>query len=70
LRCYAIAPGVVDTAMQDDIRSTQKEKFSSHSQFSALKTNGQLVTPSIAANKIISIIDQPVFDKVICSIND
>ncbi len=70
LRCYAIAPGVVDTAMQDDIRSTQKEKFSSHSQFSALKTNGQLVPPSIAANKIIAIINQPVFDKVICSIND
>jgi benzil reductase ((S)-benzoin forming) len=69
-RCYAIAPGVVDTAMQDEIRSTKKEKFSSHSQFSTLKANGQLVPPSIVANKIIAIIDQPVFDKVICSIND
>ena len=70
LRCYAIAPGVVDTDMQDDIRSTQKEKFSSHSQFSALKANGQLVPPTIVANKIIAMIGQPVFDKVICSIND
>lgn len=69
-RCYAIAPGVVDTAMQNEIRSTKKEKFSSHNQFSTLKANGQLVPPSLVANKIVALIGQPMFDKVICSIND
>ncbi len=69
-RCYAIAPGVVDTAMQNEIRSTKKEKFSSHNQFSTLKANGQLVLPGLVANKIVALIGQPMFDKVICSIND
>jgi benzil reductase ((S)-benzoin forming) len=70
LRCYAIAPGVVDTAMQEQIRGTNKEFFSAHEQFSKLKTTGQLIAPSYVAQKIIEIVNRPTFDQVICSIND
>lgn len=69
-RCYAVAPGVVDTAMQEKIRETKKDFFSAHEQFTNLKTTGQLIAPSLVAQKIIELVNRPTFDKVICSLND
>jgi benzil reductase ((S)-benzoin forming) len=69
-RCLAIAPGVVDTEMQTTIRAAQKDAFSSSDHFSNLKDTGQLLAPKTVAQKISQRINEPSFDKVVCSITD
>lgn len=68
LRCYAIAPGVVDTAMQTTIRAAKKDAFSSCDHFSNLKETGQLLSPKIVASKIIERINEQTQDSVVCSL--
>lgn len=57
IRYFAVAPGVVDTAMQTDIRSAKSESFSSLAKFQGLYQNNQLSSPSHAAQKIIYLIE-------------
>lgn len=53
---YAIAPGVVDTAMQAEIRTGSPEKFPDLSKFLNYHTNGDLVNPELVAQKIYSAV--------------
>lgn len=52
----SIAPGVVDTAMQDMVRSRSKEQFDSIDKFIALKENNQLSLPDDVADRIVNLI--------------
>lgn len=53
LRICSLAPGVVDTDMQAEIRSSDKEQFPSRERFEELKRNGQLVSPEQCAIQLI-----------------
>jgi benzil reductase ((S)-benzoin forming) len=54
----AVAPGVVDTPMQSEIRSMDEKSFPSVSRFKSLKSDGGLVTPEAAAAGIWSLLSR------------
>jgi benzil reductase ((S)-benzoin forming) len=54
----AVAPGVVDTAMQAEIRATDATDFPSVARFHDLKQSGSLTTPETAATGIWSLLTQ------------
>ncbi|MBK6265371.1 SDR family NAD(P)-dependent oxidoreductase [Marivirga sp. S37H4] len=58
-RIHAIAPGVVDTEMQTQIRSTDKSDFSGVERFRSLKEDQQLSSESEVAEKYFSILNNP-----------
>jgi benzil reductase ((S)-benzoin forming) len=53
---FSIAPGVVDTAMQDSIRAASAEDFSRLQDFIAYKNNQQLAKPEFVSKKYIAIL--------------
>jgi benzil reductase ((S)-benzoin forming) len=53
VRVLSIAPGVVDTPMQQVIRDTDPEDFTHLGRFIELKNSGQLVSPDDAAAKLL-----------------
>jgi NAD(P)-dependent dehydrogenase (short-subunit alcohol dehydrogenase family) len=53
LRVCSVAPGVVDTGMQAEIRATDLAHFPLREKFDALKREGQLTTPAESARKVI-----------------
>lgn len=55
-KIFALAPGVVDTAMQDQIRTSAREDFSDVKNFIALKEENQLADPGIVADKIVQFL--------------
>ncbi|MFI7059682.1 SDR family NAD(P)-dependent oxidoreductase [Kribbella sp. NPDC050124] len=57
-RVIAVAPGVVDTAMQSEIRSTTEQAFPSVARFHELKESGALSTPTEAATGIWSLLSR------------
>lgn len=66
IRFFAVAPGVVDTAMQQEIRNSSSKDFSSLGKFIGLKENNQLSSPEYAAEKIMYLIEnQKKFNEVI-----
>lgn len=71
IRIFSVAPGVVDTAMQEDIRSADVMSFSSLSRFVELKEKQQLSSPSFAAGKIIELIQSAdKFDGVLLDVRE
>ena len=56
IRIVSLAPGPVDTEMQDIVRSTPIENFSQINKFIALKESGQLPSVEETAGKILSFI--------------
>lgn len=59
VRIFSVAPGIVDTGMQDQIRAAEKQNFSRIQQFLEYKTSGQLADPEAVAAKLLSILDLP-----------
>lgn len=55
IKVYAIAPGVVDTYMQDTIRNTKQEDFSNIEKFHTLKNEGALYKAKDVAHKLVSM---------------
>ena len=56
---YAVAPGVIDTDMQVQIRSSLEKDFSAVENFKELKSNNSLFTPKEAAQKLLLLLDKP-----------
>ncbi len=56
-RIFSVAPGVVDTQMQQDIRQANTEGFSRIERFRLLKENRELSTPEEVAEKFIHLLD-------------
>jgi benzil reductase ((S)-benzoin forming) len=71
IKVYAVAPGVIDTAMQEKIRSVNENSFSSIQRFVDLKNNAELLSPEDTVNKILKLLSLP-FDEsaIICSLRD
>jgi hypothetical protein len=68
LRLVSLAPGIIDTDMQAEIRSSSPEKFPLHDRFVALKRDGELAKPADAGRKLVAYLtgdsfgQQPVAD--------
>lgn len=58
-KVFSVAPGVVDTAMQEQIRSVDKTSFSQVDDFLELKQKGMLVTPESVAEKLYLLAENP-----------
>ena len=55
-RIYSIAPGVVDTSMQEQIRQSDKHSFSNLARFTELKESNQLESAENVAKKITTFL--------------
>ncbi|MEZ0600725.1 SDR family oxidoreductase [Paraburkholderia sp. IW21] len=53
LRICSVAPGVIDTNMQAEIRGSGTEQFPMREKFEDLKRNGQLATPEQCATQLL-----------------
>lgn len=54
--CYGVRPGVVDTEMQTQIRSTSAVDFENVEKFKDLKQNDQLYKPEFVAKRIYEML--------------
>jgi benzil reductase ((S)-benzoin forming) len=70
IRVYSVAPGVIDTNMQELIRSSNPANFSSVSRFTELKSTNSLKSPQETAEQLIQLVLQADFDEasIICSL--
>ena len=59
LRVFSIAPGIVDTNMQEQLRASQPEDFPHLVKFIDYKKKGQLSSPETVAQKIIEVVENP-----------
>lgn len=61
IKVVAMAPGIVDTNMQADIRSSREDEFSLVNQFIEYKEKGQLLKPEFVGSKIVEFILSETF---------
>jgi benzil reductase ((S)-benzoin forming) len=62
-RIVSLAPGVIDTDMQVQLRTADPLRFPERERFLGLKTAGQLDSPAIAAAKLLRYLDRADFGK-------
>ena len=68
---HSIAPGVVDTEMQSEIRNSNPAEFKSLDRFIALKVENQLTEPAAVAEKLFRVIEHPAqFESTILSVRE
>lgn len=56
LRIASVAPGVIDTDMQGEIRATPLEHFPFRQRFDALKAGGELAPPARVARQLVDYV--------------
>ena len=61
LRVASVAPGVVDTEMQGQIRGADEARFPLRERFAEMKRSGQLVSPEQAAEKFVGYLLSDAF---------
>jgi len=61
LRIASVAPGVIDTDMQAEIRSTPDKAFPDRERFVRMKQEGTLRTPEAAATSLVDYLFSPAF---------
>lgn len=52
----ALAPGVIDTGMQEQLRAAESNAFSDRQSFVNLKTSGLLMSPGVAAENVLAVL--------------
>lgn len=60
-RIVSLAPGVIDTDMQSDLRAGDKNQFPERDNFVNLKQSGALSTPEQAAARVLAYLDRADF---------
>jgi NAD(P)-dependent dehydrogenase (short-subunit alcohol dehydrogenase family) len=60
-RVCSLAPGVIDTDMQVQLRDASGEAFPDQSRFQQLKAQGHLSSPEQAADKVLRFLARPDF---------
>ncbi len=60
-RVCSLAPGVIDTDMQVQLRSAQGQDFPDQANFRQLKDSGMLSTPQDAASRVLAYLGRPDF---------
>ena len=67
----SLAPGVIDTDMQVQMRGAAGEAFPDQSKFLQLKAQGQLSSPAQAAAQVLGYLARPDFgDKPVADVRD
>ena len=56
IKILAIAPGVIDTKMQDEIREVPEEQFKMVNRFIELKEDEKLLAPDFVADKLVELL--------------
>lgn len=69
-RVYSVAPGVVDSKMQEKIRQSSHLDFSSLDNFINLHSKGELLDAKIVVNKLVALISKKDKTQVIYSIKE
>jgi benzil reductase ((S)-benzoin forming) len=70
-RVCSVEPGIIDTQMQEEIRSAEPTGFSRLNDFINYKIENQLIHPEIVARKYAYIIDHPEeFKETLLSVKD
>jgi len=57
----SLAPGVIDTNMQVDLRSADPRAFPDQGNFAGLHAQGQLASPEDAAKRVLAHLERPDF---------
>lgn len=60
----SLAPGVIDTDMQVQLRTADPALFPERARFQGLKDSGQLDSPAQAAAKVLAVLDRDDFGSV------
>ena len=60
-RIVSLAPGIIDTDMQVQLRAADRARFPAGAQFEAFHTEGRLDSPATAAAKVLSYLARPDF---------
>ena len=60
-RVCAIAPGVIDTDMQAQLRGASAQDFPGQGRFAALKAEGQLASAEDTARRLLTYLARPDF---------
>jgi NAD(P)-dependent dehydrogenase (short-subunit alcohol dehydrogenase family) len=60
-RIVSLAPGVIDTDMQLQLRSADPQAFGERARFASLKAEGRLDSAEAAAAKVLAWLDRPDF---------
>lgn len=61
VRICSVAPGVVDTDMQTEVRALPAERFPMRERFVKMKNEGMLTPPSVAAEKLVAYLLSDAF---------
>lgn len=70
-RIVSLAPGVIDTDMQVQLRTADAALFSERDRFIGLQTGGHLDTPAIAAEKLLRFLDRADYgDNPVADVRD
>ena len=69
-RIVSVAPGVVATAMQEQIRETPERDFPEVAKFIGLHETGGLRDPNTVARDIWSLLDRPLDNGTILDLRD
>lgn len=60
-RVCSLAPGVIDTDMQAQLRGAPDADFPDRAGFAGLHAQGQLTTPELAASRVLAFLASPDF---------
>jgi NAD(P)-dependent dehydrogenase (short-subunit alcohol dehydrogenase family) len=60
-RIVSLAPGIIDTDMQGELRTADAPGFPEKSHFVELKVSGQLPSPHAAAARVLAYLARPDF---------
>lgn len=67
----SLAPGVIDTDMQTQLRGAKPNDFPDRAGFENLKQSGQLMSPDEAAERVLAWLDRPDFgQKPVADVRD
>jgi NAD(P)-dependent dehydrogenase (short-subunit alcohol dehydrogenase family) len=70
-RIVSLAPGVIDTDMQVQLRNADPVAFADRGLFAGMKTEGRLDSPEAAATKVLGWLDRADFgSNPICDVRD
>jgi benzil reductase ((S)-benzoin forming) len=71
VKFYSIAPGIVDTPMQDEIRDADENHFPELNRFINYKKDGELSSPLEVAQKYVDFLNNSTkFKEVLYSVRD
>jgi benzil reductase ((S)-benzoin forming) len=57
----SVAPGVIDTDMQHQLRTADRSRFPDAGNFAALKDQGRLSSPAAAAARLVALLERSDF---------